>query len=71
MMSEKKAEELGLKPRARFVSFAVGGVPPEIMGIGPVVAIPKALEAGRAEARRHRPGGIERGVRGAGACGDP
>jgi len=29
---------------ARFVSFAVGGVPPEIMGIGPVVAIPKALK---------------------------
>ncbi len=44
VMSEKKAEELGLKPMARFVSFAVGGVPPEIMGIGPVVAIPKALK---------------------------
>jgi len=29
---------------ARFVSFAVGGVPPEIMGIGPIVAIPKALK---------------------------
>ena len=43
VMSEKKAQELGLKPMARFVSFAVGGVPPEIMGIGPVVAIPKAL----------------------------
>ena len=43
VMSEKKAREPGLKPRARFVSFAVGGVPPEIMGIGPVVAIPKAL----------------------------
>jgi acetyl-CoA acyltransferase len=43
VMSEKKAKALGLKPRARFVSFAVGGVPPEIMGIGPVVAIPKAL----------------------------
>jgi len=43
VMSERKARELGLKPRARFVSFAVGGVPPEIMGIGPVVAIPKAL----------------------------
>src|SRR5271169_3150502 len=43
VMSAKKAQELGLKPRARFVSFAVGGVPPEIMGIGPVVAIPKAL----------------------------
>ncbi|HWE52579.1 MAG TPA: acetyl-CoA C-acyltransferase [Bryobacteraceae bacterium] len=43
VMSEKKARELGLKPKARFVSFATGGVPPEIMGIGPVVAIPKAL----------------------------
>ena len=42
-MSAKKAKELGLKPIARFVSFAVAGVPPEIMGIGPVVAIPKAL----------------------------
>jgi acetyl-CoA acyltransferase len=44
VMSEKRARELGLKPKARFVSFAVGGVPPEIMGIGPVVAIPKALK---------------------------
>jgi acetyl-CoA acyltransferase len=43
VMSESKAEELGLKPMARFVTFATGGVPPEIMGIGPVVAIPKAL----------------------------
>ncbi len=43
VMSDKKAQELGLKPMARYVSFAVGGVPPEIMGIGPVVAIPKAL----------------------------
>jgi acetyl-CoA acyltransferase len=44
VMSERKARELGLKPMARFVSFAVGGVPPEIMGIGPIVAIPKALK---------------------------
>jgi acetyl-CoA acyltransferase len=43
VMSEDKARELGLTPMARFVSFAVAGVPPEIMGIGPVVAIPKAL----------------------------
>jgi acetyl-CoA acyltransferase len=43
VMSEKKAGELGLKPMARFVSFATAGVPPEIMGIGPVVAIPRAL----------------------------
>ncbi|MBV9790561.1 MAG: thiolase family protein, partial [Chloroflexi bacterium] len=44
VMSREKADELGLKPLARFVSFAVGGVPPEVMGIGPVVAIPKALK---------------------------
>jgi acetyl-CoA acyltransferase len=43
VVSQRKAQQLGLKPMARFVSFAVGGVPPEIMGIGPVVAIPKAL----------------------------
>lgn len=44
VMSRKKADELALKPMARFVSFAVGGVRPEIMGIGPVAAIPKALK---------------------------
>jgi len=43
VMSDVRAKELGLQPMARFVSFATGGVPPEIMGIGPVVAIPKAL----------------------------
>jgi acetyl-CoA acyltransferase len=43
VMSDVRARELGLKPMARFVGFAVAGVPPEIMGIGPVVAIPKAL----------------------------
>src|SRR5437016_6928608 len=42
-MSQRRARALGLKPKARFVSFATAGVPPEIMGIGPVVAIPKAL----------------------------
>jgi acetyl-CoA acyltransferase len=41
--SRRRAEELGVKPLARFVSFAVGGVPPEIMGMGPVAAVPKAL----------------------------
>ena len=44
VMSAEKAAELGLEPLARFVAFAVGGVPPELMGIGPVVAIPKALK---------------------------
>ena len=44
VMSRAKAESLGLKPLARFIAFAVGGVPPELMGIGPVAAVPKALE---------------------------
>ncbi len=59
VMSEKKARELGLKPMARFVSFAVGGVPPEIMGIGPIVAIPKALKLAGLTLSRHRLSGIE------------
>jgi acetyl-CoA acyltransferase len=44
VMSAEKAAQKGLKPLARFVSFAVGGVEPDYMGIGPVVAIPKALK---------------------------
>jgi acetyl-CoA acyltransferase len=44
VMDREKAEARGLKPLAKFRSFAVGGVPPEIMGVGPVVAIPKAIK---------------------------
>jgi acetyl-CoA acyltransferase len=44
IMSRQKADELGLKPIARYLGFAVGGVAPEIMGIGPVEAIPKVLK---------------------------
>ena len=44
IMSRAKAEALGMKPLVRFVSYAVGGVPPELMGIGPIVAVPKALK---------------------------
>jgi acetyl-CoA acyltransferase len=44
IMSREKAKELKLKPMAVFRSMAVGGVDPEIMGIGPVVAIPKAVK---------------------------
>ncbi|MHB1044199.1 MAG: acetyl-CoA C-acyltransferase [Eubacteriales bacterium] len=44
LMSRRKAESLGLKPLAVFRSYAVGGVAPEVMGIGPVAAIPKALK---------------------------
>jgi len=44
VMEREKAEALGLKPLGKFRSFAVAGVPPEVMGIGPVAAIPKALK---------------------------
>ena len=41
--NEEKAAELGVKPLARFVSFATGGVPAEVMGVGPIEAVPMAL----------------------------
>lgn len=44
VMSERMVNELNLKPIARLISYAVGGVDPRIMGIGPKVAIPKALQ---------------------------
>jgi acetyl-CoA acyltransferase len=44
IMSKAKAESLGLKPLARVITFASGGVAPDVMGIGPVVAVPKALD---------------------------
>ena len=44
VMSDAKAVQLGLEPQARFVAFATAGCPPQEFGIGPVYAIPKALE---------------------------
>lgn len=44
LMSEEKAQELGIKPLARFVAFATGGVPAEVMGVGPIEAVPKVLK---------------------------
>jgi len=44
VMSERKVKELNLKPIARLVSYAAAGVPPRIMGIGPIEAVPKALK---------------------------
>jgi len=44
VMSRPRADALGMRPLARFVAFAVGGVPPELMGIGPIKAVPKALK---------------------------
>jgi acetyl-CoA acyltransferase len=45
LMSERALKRYGVRPLARFAGFAVAGVPPEIMGIGPIKAIPKVLEA--------------------------
>jgi acetyl-CoA acyltransferase len=44
LMDKEKANAEGLKPLAKFRSFAIAGVPPEIMGIGPIEAIPRALK---------------------------
>jgi acetyl-CoA acyltransferase len=44
VMSADRSRELGIKPLARFVSFATAGVSPDFMGIGPVAAVPKALK---------------------------
>ena len=44
VMERERAERLGLQPLGRFVGYAVGGVAPDVMGIGPTVAVPKVLE---------------------------
>jgi acetyl-CoA acyltransferase len=44
VMERKKAEAMGLKPILKFVSFNVGGVRPEIMGVGPLAAVPRVLK---------------------------
>jgi acetyl-CoA acyltransferase len=44
LMRRSHADALGLKPLARFVSFAVAGVDPDVMGVGPIQAVPKALK---------------------------
>jgi acetyl-CoA acyltransferase len=44
VVSEKYLKQLGQDPLARFVAFAAAGVPPEVMGIGPIEAIPAALK---------------------------
>jgi acetyl-CoA acyltransferase len=43
VVSQPKLAELGVKPLGRMLGFTVAGVPPEIMGIGPIMAVPKVL----------------------------
>ena len=66
VMSEDKARELGLKPRARIVASSVAAIRPEIMGLGPIPAIRAVLKAAGHDDRGHRRGRDERGVRGTG-----
>ena len=61
--SEEKARELGAEPLGAFVGSAVAGVDPRVMGIGPVPAVRKLLDADRRRRRRARPRRAERGVR--------
>jgi len=44
LMTAARAKELGLKPLARFITFAAAGVEPDVMGVGPIKAVPKALK---------------------------
>jgi len=44
LMTAERAKELGLKPLARFIKFAAAGVEPDVMGVGPIKAVPKALK---------------------------
>ena len=52
LMTAERAKELGLKPLARFITFAAAGVDPDIMGVGPIKAVPKALKRAGIDARR-------------------
>jgi acetyl-CoA acyltransferase len=70
LVSEKALKQFDLKPLARFVSFAARGVAPEIMGIGPIEAIPAALKLRRPEPGRHRLDRAERSLCRAVAGGD-
>ena len=63
IMSEEKAAELGVTPRARFVGFAVAGADPRLMLTAPIPATQKVLDPRRSGDRRHRPDRDQRGVR--------
>ena len=62
VMSEELAAKKGLKPLGIFRGFAVAGVEPDEMGIGPVAGGAAAAQAPRPEGRRHRSVGAERGL---------
>ncbi len=66
LMTDAEAQKRGIKPLARIVSWATAGVDPQIMGTGPIPASRKALEKAGWKVGRSRPGGGQRGFRGAG-----
>ena len=62
MMSRSKAEELGIKPLARWICSGAAGVDPRVMGIGPVNATKKSAQSGWIINRRYRLGGTQRSL---------
>ena len=68
IMSDTKAKELGLTPRARIVTAATAGIEPELMGVAPIERDQEGPRPRRHDDRRHRPRRAERGVR---RPGDP
>ena len=67
LMEAKEAEKRGLEPLGYFEGFAVSGLEPDEMGIGPIYAVPKLLERARSQDGRHRPLGAQRSFRGSGS----
>jgi len=68
VMSEDRARELGIRPRARIIASSVSGLAPEIMGVGPIEAVRKVTRPGGHDDRGRRHRRAERGVR---RPGDP
>ena len=71
VMSAERARALGVKPLARFLAFATAGCAPEEMGVGPVYAIPKALQTRGTHTRSDRRDRTERSLRRASPFRDP
>ena len=69
LVSDRVLKELNLSPLARWVGFAVGGVPPEVMGVGPIAAIPKVLKSTGSATGSDRLDRAQRGFRRAKPCG--
>ena len=69
LMTADRAKELGLAPLARFITFASAGVEPDVMGVGPIKAVPKAFKRAGVKLDDVKLDRVQRGVCGAGRGG--